>query len=204
MAAIGTRSKRAVSPDHGAAQQAEEGGLGGAGARPALALESQSEAHRSRQPSREQGGEAIAWHHIETHPRKQGDAALARRAVVAMEQAEDLDLAGDVEVMHALSEAGLKHRRGGLGEGAGAVEHRRHLAQPLSKRRGIIERKSAPGKTEPVGEGADFARVSAGEGGFEPALRRLFGDELAGIARRPVDQPGTHVPLAIAIFETSN
>src|SRR5204862_8079602 len=105
--------------------------------------------------------ETVARDNVEPGPGQQHDVALPCFRVPSEDRFEDLDLAGDVEIMRARSEAGVHHRAAGRGERSGAVEDEPDVAQV-----GTLERERPPGQSEFFGERADLRGVATGEDGL--------------------------------------
>jgi hypothetical protein len=63
--------------------------------------------------------------------------------VLAVAVLEHVDLTGDVEVVHAIGDAGVEHRRACTGERPGTVQHGRDSRQAIARGRGIVDREHA-------------------------------------------------------------
>src|SRR5205814_9090932 len=109
-------------------------------------------------PLLERSGETVAGNDVESGSGQQHHAALPRFRIAGEDGFEDLDLAGDVQVMGPRGETRVDHRAAGRGERAGAVEDEADVAEV-----GPVERERAPGQSELVGDPAHLAGIAAGE-----------------------------------------
>jgi hypothetical protein len=99
---------------------------------------------------------------------------------------EDADLAGDVDVVRGIGQARLQQRRGGGGEGPGAVGQHGDVGQGRAR---------ALGAEYPALQAQHAAQRLHG-GGIAPAQQRaqalasgLLGQQAAGVAVGAVDHP---------------
>ena len=86
--------------------------------------------------------------HVEADTRADDDAGSDRLVVPALRGDEDVDFAGDVDVMRAREEAGVEHRGARDRERAGAMRDHRHAVERAPRRGNVGQRKDARGQSE--------------------------------------------------------
>ena len=121
--------------------------------------------------------------------------------VAAVRRKKDVDLAGDIEIVSLIVQAGVNHRRTGGCERAGTVRYDRHIRQRRYSRRRIINVKDPCGQTEFGGQFLDWTGTLAGEHWVQTLPLGLRGYEMARIAIGAVNHPlgaVRHSQLAIA------
>ena len=131
--------------------------------------------------------DAVGRHDVETGGRAQHDACLPRRGIARMHGFEHVDFAGDVEVVAALAQACLDHRRRGGRERTRAVQRHGGALQRAIECAGIVERRDAIVTTQFPGEGGDGRFVASGQHRAESAANRFARDQFARVPRGAVD-----------------
>ena len=177
----------AVDARAAALAQALDAGLGGARTHAAAAVEGQHQLVGARQARLQHRREAVGRHHVEADARRDHDAGGLGALVLRVAVREDIDLAGDVQIMHVLGQTGFQQRRAGRRERPGAVEHRADVVEAGGDRLGTQQRK------HPLVQ-AQFARQrfqrlarAAGQQRLQPGVHRGAGDQRTGIAVGAVD-----------------
>jgi len=102
-------------------------------------MERQHQMRRARKPALEVRGEAVRRDDVEADAREQHHARGARFRIARGELLEDVDLAGDVEVVDPGAQARVGHRPERADERAGTVEDDRHALQAVVDRTGIVK-----------------------------------------------------------------
>src|SRR5207342_3130540 len=169
--------------------QAFHAGFRGAGTEAATALEAEHQRRRPWAIAMQLRGEAIAGHDVEADARRDHDARLLRARMLSVAVGEDVDLAGDVEIMSARGQAAFQHRCAGRGKRAGAMQHQIDAAQAFHHGTGEVEGELAPAQSQLVGQRAHGGFVAAGEDRLQAAPGGFGGDQAAGVAVGTVDQP---------------
>ncbi len=109
---------------------------------------------------------------------------------------EDVDLAGDVEVMRPAGEAGVEHRRARRRERTGAVQQDIDVAQRGRRSRRIIDIEASPREIELRPQGFDWRRPSSGQNRAKTLALGFPRDQAAGEAVGAVQDPvGVHSHL---------
>jgi hypothetical protein len=111
----------------------------------------------------EHGGDAIGGNDIETHPRTDHDSSGLCLCAATLRGKEDVDLAGDIEVVGSAYEAGGNHWRTGCGERASAIRHDCHARDRRRGRRGIAKIKGPLRQIELGCQPLDWAGMPAGQ-----------------------------------------
>ena len=135
--------------------------------------------------------QAVARHDIEADARQQRDASRLGFGVPCGEGLEDLDFPGDVEVVNAIAETGVRHGSRGRRKRTGDAEHDGDVLQSRvnAGRVGKIERPG--GEPERLGHAFDLLEIASSQDRARACVARRLGDQLAGVAGRPVDQDGS-------------
>ena len=95
---------------------------------------------------------------------------------------EDVDLAGDVQIVRAQLQAAVDHAGRGGREGPGTIEHQIHAVQAGLQRAHLIDGKGAPLQPERFRQRLDRAFASSTQNRSQTTLDRLTGDQLAAVA----------------------
>jgi len=110
--------------DAAAGLEALDHGLGRSRAQRPLHVEPERERFGVRQRLFQDGGDAIGRDDVEADPGAYDDARGLRLRVSRVRVDEDIDLAGDVEIMRPAGQAGVEDRSTRRRERAGAVQHK--------------------------------------------------------------------------------
>ena len=192
-----SRSGRVAGENHAATTKASAGverlehGFG----RPArhVGAERQIELEVSgvRQAALQMRGKAVARDDIEADAGQQHHASRLGFGVARGEGLEDVDFPGDVEVMRAIAQTGVRHRSRGRRKRPGGAEHDGDILESRvnAGRVGKIERPG--GEAERPGHAFDLLETASGQDRARACTARRLGDQLAGVAGRPVDQDGS-------------
>ena len=139
--------------------------------------------------------QTIGRHDIETGTRSDHDAGMPGLLVHAMAMFKHIDLAGDVEIVDMLAQAGVPQRLAGTGERAGAVEQDAHAIEIAIDFMGIVEFEHTPGQLERPGQLIEGITVAPGQHRLEAPSNGLGSNQLAGVAVGSIDhQPLHHLP----------
>jgi hypothetical protein len=130
-------------------------------------------------------GQAVGGDHVEPDAGEERHARGGGVGAAPADPLEDRQLAGDVQVVGPGVDAGVDHRVGGLGEGAGAVEHRVDVAEVIA---GVGDRKRPGPEVVCGGDPAGLRGVAAGDDRVVPTVDRRLDHEAAGVAVRAVDE----------------
>ena len=133
--------------------------------------------------------QTVARHDVEADPGQERHALRLRFGVPRGEGFEDVDFAGDVEIVDAIAKAGVRHRFRRRRERPGDAEHRGNvLDRRINCSSWIAKMKRASRKPERFGDGFDLFEISSGEDRTCALAHRHSCDQLAGVAGRAVDQ----------------
>src|SRR6185503_94924 len=119
----------------------------------AFAREGQLKAHPAGESACEARGETVGGHDVEAGAREERASTLARLGAAAEDGLEDLDLAGDVQVVLARHQASLDDRGAGGREGTRCEEHRRDALELPRDLIGRGEREDPPIEAEALSDG---------------------------------------------------
>ncbi len=186
-AGSGQRDELPVPSNERPLVQALDGGLRGAGAHLATG---ERELQRRRVGERrvQLGRHAVGRHDVEADGRQEDHVGGAGLAVAREGRLEDGRLAGDVEVMHARTQACVDHRAARLRVRTGAVKDEAHSADALDDRvgRGQVEHTHRQAQACP--DRLDGLAAATGHDGMEPTIASALGDERAREAVGAVDE----------------
>jgi len=116
-------------------------------------------------------------------------AALPPRQLIEGRQdLEDLDLAGDVQVMRPHLHAGMCKPLAGLDEGPGAVEHHGYAFQRTGDLGRIVELEAAPAPAVLDRQRCQSIRTATGDDGLQAKLRGLLEYQSRRVAIGAIDQ----------------
>jgi hypothetical protein len=132
--------------------------------------------------------ETVARHDVEANAGQERHALRLGFGVPRGKGFEDVDFAGDVEVVDAIAKAGVRYRFRRRRERTGDAEHRGNVLDRRINSLWIVKVKRASGKPERFGDGFDLIEISSGEDRTCALARRHPCDQLAGVAGRAVDQ----------------
>ncbi len=152
----------------------------------AAGLEGKHQMRGVRQALLEHRRQAVGGHHVETGTRRNHDAGMPGLIVQAMAMRKHVDLAGDIQIVDTLAQAGGQQGLAGARKRPRAVEQDAHAFEVAIDLVGIIQLEHASRQLERCGEFVEGIAVAPGEDRLVPAARRFGSNETAGIAVRPV------------------
>ena len=134
-------------------------------------------------------GDAVGRHDVEPDAGTEHDFRAMRLLVDAVRQLEDVDLAGDVEIVNVRGETALHHLPRCSGERSCAMQDRCHPVERTHQRSVVVESEHCARTTELGSELLDLLSGAAGEHGLHAAGDRLACDQFPGVAIGAVEQP---------------
>ncbi len=158
-------------------------------------LESEREMRRIGERFGEARGQAIGGNHVEADARADDDAGRVRLVAPVFGRKEDVDFAGDVDVMRPRRDARVEHWCKRSRERPGAVGDDGDSVERAARRRRVGEPEHARRQAELRGERGD-PRAAAREDRHETLAPRFACDELARVPGSAVDHPGATVSHA--------
>ncbi|MCY1527119.1 hypothetical protein D9M68_621750 [compost metagenome] len=90
------------------------------------------------------GGQAVGRDDVEASPDQDHDAGRAGCGIVRLGRDHDIDLAAQVDIVAANSDAGVEHLCAGRRIGAGAMRHHADPLQCLAAGIGIVQIEGRP------------------------------------------------------------
>ena len=146
---------------------------------------------------------AASRHGMAGQAAEHGNAAAAARqqhhpcgagfGVQHFGQAVAVQFRGDIEIMHAMADAGAHQDAGGAGERPRAVEKDGHAMQRAVDRGLVVERKDAIFHTEAGSERRQRRLIAPGEYQRRAGCRGVLRRHAAGIAGRAIDHQFFHI-----------
>lgn len=119
----------------------------------------------------------------------------ARLSVAAIDGLKNVDLARDIEIVHAPPEAGFERQLACLGEGSRGEQKEVDIAKRLVKQPMIFEPKSAVLKAAVFRERSDGLMIAPGEDGPQPAPHGFIDDQPACVPIRTINEDSVaHTP----------
>lgn len=134
------------------------------------------------------GGETVRGHYVETHTREQHYAGLDGCLIQRRQTLEYLDLAGDVEIVHAPAQTGLRHGPESVHKRAGTVEYQAPLQEGLVQGGRVTQVQRHARQAVAFRQDFEPVRVASGQQRTQALFQRLFHDEGAGVTVGPINQ----------------
>ena len=128
---------------------------------------------------------AVAWRHVKADSGQQHNASCHSLGVPRGEGLEDVNFAGDVEIVNAIAETGIRHWPRRCRKRTGDAEHHGNVLDCGIKAGGVAKIKRPCFKAERPRDRIDFCEIAPGQDGARALVGRRFRDQLAGETGRP-------------------